>query len=176
MADWKKVALAAILADGKIDEAEVKVLKKELWADGKIDNEEVKFLIELRNTAQKKAKAKKEELTPAFNKLFFKALSDNVLKDGKIDATEAKWLREMLFADGKIDAGEWAFVEELNKKAKTKSPEFEALYAEVKKAAEKAKIIPPAPKPEKPAEKPAEKAEKPAEKAEKPEPAAAAKE
>jgi len=41
MADWRKLALDAILADGKIDEAEVRVLKKELWADGKIDDEEV---------------------------------------------------------------------------------------------------------------------------------------
>ena len=61
MADWRKVALAAILSDGKIDENEVKVLKKELWADNKIDEEEVNFLVELRNQAQKKAKARKEE-------------------------------------------------------------------------------------------------------------------
>jgi hypothetical protein len=115
MADWRKVAIAAILADGKIDETECKVLKKELYADGKIDMDEVKFLIELRNTAQKKAKAKKEELTPAFEKLFFKAIEDNVLKDGKIDEAEVKWLREMLFADGKIDEGEKKFLDSLKK-------------------------------------------------------------
>ena len=55
MADWRKVAMAAILADGKVDEAEVKVLKKELYEDDKIDTDEVKFLIDLRNVAQKKA-------------------------------------------------------------------------------------------------------------------------
>jgi uncharacterized tellurite resistance protein B-like protein len=148
---WKKLVVDAILADGKIDETEVKVLKKHLWADGKIDNEEVKFLIELRETAQKKAKAKKEELTAAFTKLFNKAIADNVLKDGKIDATEAKWLREMLFADGKIDAGEWDLVQELNKKAKTKSPEFEALYKEVEAKATKGS------KPAAPKDKPAKK-------------------
>jgi hypothetical protein len=128
MADWRKVALAAILADGKVDEAEVKVLKKELYADGKIDQDEVKFLIELRNTAQKKAKAKKEELLPVFEKFFFKAIQDNVLKDNKIDASEARWLRDMLFADGKIDKGEMEFMNTLNKKAKEKSPEFTTLY------------------------------------------------
>jgi len=132
MADWRKVAMAAILADGKIDEAEVKVLKKELWADGKIDDEEVRFLIDLRTVAQKKAKAKKEELTPAFEKLFFKAIEENVLKDKKIDAAEAKWLREALFADGKIDAGEWAFLERMDKVAKEKAPEFADLFAECK--------------------------------------------
>ena len=69
MADWRKLSMAALLAEGKIDEAGCKVLKKELWEDGKIDDEEVKFLIELREAAQRKAKAKKEELTAAFNKL-----------------------------------------------------------------------------------------------------------
>jgi len=139
MANWRKVAMAAILADGKVDEAEVKVLKKELYADGKIDGDEVKFLIELRDSAQKKAKARKEELSPAFEKFFFKAIEDNVLKDGKIDAGEAKWLRDMLFADGKIDEGEKKFLESLKKKAKDKAhPSFTKLYDDaMAKAAKK---------------------------------------
>ena len=111
MADWRKLAINTLLADGKIDDDEVKALRKELWEDGKIDMEEVKFLIELRNAAQKKAKAKKEEVNPKFTALFFKAIEENVLKDGKIDAAEAGWLREMLFADGKIDADERKFLE-----------------------------------------------------------------
>ena len=41
MADWRKLALATILADGKIDDNEIKVLRKELWEDGKIDQDEV---------------------------------------------------------------------------------------------------------------------------------------
>jgi hypothetical protein len=139
MADWRKVAMAAILADGKIDEAEVKVLKKELYADGKIDMGEVRFLIDLRTAAQKKAKAKKEELLPVFEKFFFKAIQDNVLKDGKIDASEAKWLREALFADGKIDQGEMEFMNTLSKKAKEKSPEFVQLFEDCEKWATKGK-------------------------------------
>jgi uncharacterized tellurite resistance protein B-like protein len=133
MADWRKLALSAILADGVVDEAEVKVLKKELWADGKIDKEEVEFLIELRNAYQKKAKAKKEELTPAFERLFFKAMEENVLEDGNIDASEAAWLRKMLFADKKIDDGEKKFLTKLKKTAKSTSPEFEQLYQECMK-------------------------------------------
>ena len=134
MTDWRKLAIALILADGKIDDAEVKILKKELWADGKIDDEEVKFLIELRNTAQKKAKAKKEEVNANFEKLFFKAIEANVLKDGQIDATEAKWLKEMLFADGKIDDNEKKFLGRIKKEAKTTSPEFDDLYDQCLKA------------------------------------------
>jgi hypothetical protein len=130
MADWRKVALAALLADNVIDDNEVKVLKKELWADGKIDKEEVQFLIDLRNTAQKKARAQKKAVNPKFEQLFFKAVEENVLQDGKIDAKEAGWLRVMLFADRKIDANEKKFLTRLKKAARKLSPEFVQLYDE----------------------------------------------
>lgn len=131
MADWRKVAFALVLADGKIDDGEIKVLKKELFADNKIDSDEVKFLIELRNTAQKKAKARKETVNPKFEKLFFAALESNVLKDGKIDASEAQWLRSMIFADGKVDANEKKFLAKIKKGAKKTSAEFDTLYEEL---------------------------------------------
>jgi len=134
MADWKKLAIALTLADGKIDDEEVKILKKELWADRKIDEEEVKFLIELRNAAQKKAKARKEEVNAGFERLFFKAIEENVMADGKIDADEARWLRAMLFADGKIDANEKKFLVRIKKAAKQTSPEFDALYDQCMKS------------------------------------------
>jgi uncharacterized tellurite resistance protein B-like protein len=128
MADWRELAKNVLLADGKIDEAEVKVLKKILWADGKIDRDEVKFLIDLRNTAQKKAKG--ADLLPAFERLFFQAIKENVLADGKISGKEATWLRAMLFADGKIDANEKKFLTQLKKSAESHSPAFDKLYAE----------------------------------------------
>jgi uncharacterized membrane protein YebE (DUF533 family) len=128
MADWRKLAVAAILADGQIDDNEVKILKKELYEDGKIDKEEVQFLIDLRNHAQKKAMG--GELSAAFEKFFFKAIEDNVLADGTIDAKEANWLRSMLFADGKIDANEKKFLKRLKEKATSTSKPFDALYDE----------------------------------------------
>ena len=128
MADFRKLALEAILADGAIDDAEVRVLQKELWADKKIDPSEVGFLIELRNSAQKKAKAKKGKVNPKFEALFFKAIEQNVLRDGKIDAKEANWLRKMLFADRKIDDNEKKFLKRLKKSAKKTSPAFDQLY------------------------------------------------
>ena len=128
MADWRKVALTTILADGKIDDAEVKVLKKELYADGKIDKKEVEFLIELRNEAQKKAKG--EPINANFERLFFQAIQDNVLVDGKIDAKETTWLRKMLFADQKIDENEKKFLKKLKSSAKETSKQFDALYEE----------------------------------------------
>ena len=130
MADWRKVALSAFLADGVIDDTEVKILKKELWADGKIDQDEVEFLIDLRNLAQKKAKAKKKKLKGSFEKLFFKAIEQNVMADGTIDDEEARWLRAMLFADKKIDASEKKFLARLKKAARSTSPAFDKLYEE----------------------------------------------
>lgn len=130
MADFRKLVIATLLADGQIDDKECNALKKELWADGKIDKSEVKFLIELRNEAQKKAKAAKTQVNPNFTKLFFKAIEDNILADGVITGAEAKWLREMLFADGKIDEDEKKFLAKIKKAAKKTSPAFETLYEE----------------------------------------------
>jgi hypothetical protein len=89
MADWRKLALEAILADGTIDDAEEK-----------------------------------------FESLFFKAIEQNVLRDGEISAKEADWMRKMLFADGKIDDNEKKFLTRIKKAAKKTSPKFEQLYQE----------------------------------------------
>ncbi|MFO0880282.1 MAG: hypothetical protein U0840_23295 [Gemmataceae bacterium] len=130
--EWRTICMDALLADGKIDEAEVKVLQKALKQkdDPKIHQEGLTFILELRLAATKKAKARKEELTEAFEKYFMKSVHDYVVKDGEISAYEANWLRENLFADKKIDDREWALLQSLNKKAKKKAPEFEKLYAD----------------------------------------------
>ena len=133
-AEWRKLALALTLSDGKIDDNEVRILRKALWADGEIDKEEVNFLIELRNKAQEKAKAKKVAVNPNFEKLFFKAIREHVLLDGKIDANEAHWLAKMLFADGRIDDNEKRFLTRLKKEATKTSPAFDALYAKCMKS------------------------------------------
>jgi len=125
MADWRKVAIAALLGDGVIDDAEVKVLKKELYADGTIDKKEVEFLIDLRSAAQKMAKGGK--LNAAFENLFFKAVQDNVLADGVISGSEVAFLRKAIMADGKVDESEKAFLRKLRKAAKKASPAFDKL-------------------------------------------------
>ena len=128
MADWRKLAVDLVLADNVIDDNEVKILRKHLYEDGKIDKKEVGFLVELRNLAQKKAKG--APLSPGFERFFFKAIEDNVLADGSISSSEAKWLRDMLFADNKIDEGEKKFLTSLKKKATSTSKAFDALYDE----------------------------------------------
>ncbi|NBO90846.1 MAG: hypothetical protein EBV06_00790 [Planctomycetia bacterium] len=129
MADFRKLAMAAIMADGKVDEVEVKVLQKGLKSeDGSYGNEALKFLIELREAAQKKAKATASTLTESFEKFFFKVMTDIVLKDSHISEREVGFLKDHLLADGKIDEGEWKFLETINKKAKSKHASFEEMY------------------------------------------------
>ena len=55
MADYRKLAIQLIAADGKIDENEIKLLRKALFADGKITHEEVTFVGELRSALIRKA-------------------------------------------------------------------------------------------------------------------------
>jgi hypothetical protein len=137
--EWRKVAMAALLADGKIDEVEVGLLRRELKSsEGTFLQEGVHFLRDLRVAAQKKAKARKEEVSEVFEKFFFKVVQDYLLKDGKISEHEAKWLRENLFADRTIDDREWALLTALNKRATSKSAGFTRLYQECEAARTKA--------------------------------------
>jgi uncharacterized membrane protein YebE (DUF533 family) len=129
MADFRKLAISALLADGQVDDAEVKVLQRGLkGGDGAYDDEGLKFLIELRELAQKKAKSAGASLTDAFERFFFKVMSDVVLKDGHVAEREVKFIKEHLLADGKIDDAEWKFIEGVNKKAKSKHASFDEMY------------------------------------------------
>jgi uncharacterized tellurite resistance protein B-like protein len=121
MSDLQKLK-AEVLADGRIDEAEVARLRGELYADGVIDKEEVEFLVTLRNEAT--------TTCPAFEDFFYRAVKDYVLADGSIDATETSWLRGLLLADGIIDERERRLLRELRSEARQVSPEFQRLYDE----------------------------------------------
>lgn len=125
MADWKELLKQVLLADGAIDADETLFLKNEILADGVVDNEEVDFLVDLRNSAK--------ECSVEFTQFFFQALESNILEDGVIDKDESAKLREILFADGVIDDDEKAFLADIKSKAKSTSPEFEALYCECMK-------------------------------------------
>lgn len=128
MADWRRVAMAALLSNGVIDATKTKVLRKELYAYGKIDQPELQFLIDLRFAAQKRARGM--PLSPRFENLFFKAVHDCVLADGNLCAKEAAFLRKAIWANGKVHEAEKAFVRRLKKAAKMTSPAFDQLYAE----------------------------------------------
>ncbi len=120
MADWKKLAQSALLADGKIDEAEVKLLRKYLWADKIIDDEELDFLGELWVAANKKAKAATTTVTPKFEKLYHEAL-EKYLTDSKLTPARVKKFGDCI---GKPTEGKTKFLTRIKSKVVTKIPEF----------------------------------------------------
>jgi len=122
MADWRKLAKVALLADGKIDDAEVAILRRHLFADKRIDRTELEFLFE----AQKGAR----QAAPSFQRLLFEGVRTHILMDGKISADEAAWLKQWIFADGKVDDAEKKLLKELKLLADQTCPEFEALCAQ----------------------------------------------
>ena len=106
----------SILADGIIDEQEVKQLREVLYADGIIDKEEAEFLFELNDAVSGK------ENHSSWNTLFVEAISSFLLDDeispGEVDDDEAKWLLEKIQGDGKLDDIEISLLKNLKLKAK----------------------------------------------------------
>jgi uncharacterized tellurite resistance protein B-like protein len=106
----------SILADGVIDEAEVKQLRKVLYADGKIDKEEAEFLFELNNAVSGKNNHS------SWESLFVEAITSFLLEDetspDEIDNDEAEWLLDKIQGDGQVDKIEKALLANLKSKAK----------------------------------------------------------
>jgi len=122
MADWRKLAKTALLADGRIDTKEVNIIRKELFADGRIDKSELEFLFELRKGAT--------SAVQSFIQLLNDAIKSVVLADGTISDKEAAWLKKYIVADGKVDDAEKQLLRELKGSARSVSKEFEALCAQ----------------------------------------------
>lgn len=111
-----------ILANGRVDDRELEVLRRKLYASGTMARREADFLVELHKRVQHR--------TPAFQRFFYQGIKDHIQAQGRIDAEEAAWLRQMLFADGKFDDEERRFLRELNGEAKQVCHEFQALFDE----------------------------------------------
>jgi len=127
MAEWRAVAKAAILAgNNHIDTREVNILREAFFATGgHISRSEIDFLQELRNESVSAVKI--------FDDLFVDVVKAHMLADGVIDDKEAKWLQEAIFADGEIDELEKRVLDTLKTEAKSTSPSFDTLYADVMK-------------------------------------------
>lgn len=106
----------SLLADGVIDEQEVKQLRDILYADGVIDKEEAEFLFELNDAVSGK------ENHPSWKMLFVEAITSFLLEDetspGVVDEDEANWLLAKIQGDGKLDNIELALLNNLKTKAK----------------------------------------------------------
>lgn len=62
----------------------------------------------------------------------FKALAEEITRDGSVDATEAATLRGVVFADGDVSREEAELLIDINNRVsgKSNSPRFDALYVE----------------------------------------------
>ena len=108
-----------LLTDRKITDAEVEVIRDHIRRDGRLDLEDVKFLVGLLSEAR--------EVCPAFDELFFPALKEVVLEDGRIGQDEQFYLLKMLYSDGHVRPSEKQFLLELREEAQEVTPAFEAL-------------------------------------------------
>jgi hypothetical protein len=133
MTDWRKLSIGVVLANGKIDSDEVKILKKELFPNGRFATDEVKYLVELRSAYQKRARATGKKVNPQFEKFFFSAVEKNVLANGKVEGSDAVLLRKMIFADKMVDPGEKKLLTKLKRTARKTSPAFDRLYKDCMK-------------------------------------------
>lgn len=104
-----------VLADGVIDEQEVKQLREVLYEDGVIDKEEAEFLFELNDAVSGKPNH------PSWGDFFVEAITDFLLSDeispGEVDEDESIWLIEKIQKDGQVDELELDLVKNLQKKA-----------------------------------------------------------
>jgi hypothetical protein len=129
MADWRETAKLLVLADGTIDDNEVKILRKAILADDYVDQDEIAFLVDLRSAARKKAKG---EVNANFEKLFTDAVTKYVVGgDGGISAEKTAWLKANLFPTKKADEGSKKLLGKLKKSVTHESPAFNTLHDEV---------------------------------------------
>ena len=117
---------ASLLKDRKITKDEVYVIRDYINRDGILDMEDVRFLVGLLSEAG--------EVCPEFDELFFPALKQVILADGRIDPGESFYLLKMLYSDGHIRDSEKQFLLELRQDADEVPPEFEALCDEALEA------------------------------------------
>jgi hypothetical protein len=130
MADYRKLAIQIIAADGKVDGSEIKLLKKALYADGKISHEEVTFLADLRAALLTKAK----KASSKFDAFYLKALAESFLDNGVVSADEVVMIGKYVMNEKSIKNGaKKKFLDGLKKKATTLAPDFDKLYDGLKK-------------------------------------------
>jgi hypothetical protein len=108
-----------ILEDKKITPGEVQIIQDYIREDGRLDLIDVRFLVELFVGSR--------EVCREFNEVFYPALKNVLLKDGRIDLGEQFYLLKMICSDGKAGPANLKFLMELREEAEETTPEFEEL-------------------------------------------------
>jgi hypothetical protein len=115
-----------LLASGRVEGNELRELKQIIYANGKVSRAMADFLVVLHKRVGQR--------TPSFDQFFYQAIKDHILTDGKINAEETAWLRQMIFRDDRVEDEERKFLNQLKGEAKEVGPEFETLLKEALKA------------------------------------------
>jgi hypothetical protein len=119
---WREFSKRLLLADGSIDEAEARLIKRAILEDKVVDQDEVEFLLELKRDAK--------AVHPEFTRFLYAILKKAILKDGVISGGEVAWLRKLIFANLFAGPLEREFLTELAREAKRVDPEFHQLLAD----------------------------------------------
>jgi hypothetical protein len=131
MADYRTLAIKLISTNGKADGHIIKLLKKVLLNDGKLAEEEVAFLADLRAAMIAK---KTKRVTSKFDSFYLKSLQNGFLGAGVVSADEIAKISELVIADDTLKtSAKKKFLDGLKKKATLVAPEFDELYAKLKK-------------------------------------------
>ncbi|MBD3676299.1 MAG: TerB family tellurite resistance protein [Planctomycetaceae bacterium] len=121
--------LSEILADGKLDDAELMRVCDAITADDVLDLQDVELLIRIYVGAKSH---------PAeFDGLFFGVLRSVLLDDDKILPEERFYLLQMLYANHKIRKEELEFLEQLQREATEVGPEFDRMLEGARDAYER---------------------------------------
>jgi len=137
MTDFMNTSLSelakAVTADGIIDAAEVKGIRKRIFADGVVDREEAEFLFSVNDLVS----GKKND--PGWKALFIEAITKHVLDDpsspGEVDEDESEFLITKIEGDGRVDDVELALLVNIIASAKATTERFrEFVLASMKTA------------------------------------------
>jgi hypothetical protein len=109
-----------VVANGRVEGHEVRLLRERLYADGKIDRDEADFLV----VVHKRTGHHSDQ----FQQFYYDAIKRHILEDGRITAEETEWIRQMIERDETLEDEERRFLEQLRGEAREVSPEFEAFY------------------------------------------------
>lgn len=110
-----------VIADGKVDDEEVPMIRDAIYADEMIETSEAVMLFEINNAVSGNPQNSSE-----WDDLFVQAVTDYVLQDelspGSVDDPEAQFLIDQIGADGQVDALETRLLDNIEANATSISP------------------------------------------------------
>jgi len=130
MADYRTLTIKLITTNGKVAAHEIKLLKKALFVDGQLHEDELAFLADLRSELVKKTNKGQAK----FDEFYLKCVQHTCLAAGAVGVQEMELIGKHVIDDPSIKPSvKKKFLDALKKKAGAIAPEFDDLYAQLKK-------------------------------------------